>query len=135
MVCLLLAVIFQYFCDAFLSSVVVPICNLPIVSLALPFCPSVLSWSSTRPAPDYPKLLQLQAGFEDLLESSAGTALALDLKKSEIAIRDLRTLVKASNLVCKHALADKLEEFVEEARDAGRGLQRLGSRVGGAVDM
>jgi len=113
--------------------VIIPICNLPIISLALPFCPTVSSWSGATP--DYPKLLQLQSGFEDLLESSSGTALALDIKKSEIAIRDLSTLVKTSDLVCKEALAGKLEEFVGEARDVGRGLQRLGSRVGGAVDI
>lgn len=134
-VLLLIPTLLRYSYEAFLRSVVVPICNLPFVSLALPFCTTVSSWPGAPPMPDYPKLLQLQSGFEDLLESSSGTSLALDIKKSEIAIRDLSTLVKTSDLVCKEALTKKLEEFVGEARDVGRGLQQLGSRVGGAVDM
>lgn len=51
-----------------------------------------------------------------------------------MAIRDLTTLVKVSDLVAKDALVGGLETFVADARDASRGLQRLGSKVGGAVD-
>ncbi|KDQ19132.1 hypothetical protein BOTBODRAFT_103313 [Botryobasidium botryosum FD-172 SS1] len=127
--------LFRYCFEALLQSVLVPICTLPVLSTALPFCPAVHSWKNASIAPDYPKLLELQSGFENLLESSSGTALALDIKKAEIALKDLNTMVKISHLVCKDALAEKLDEFVGEARDVGRGLQRLGSRVGGAVDI
>lgn len=80
-----------------------------------------------------------------------GTNLALDLKNSEMAVRDLNTLVSAtprsyfnaslnsqqvklSDLVSKDLLAKSLEDFVGSARDATRHLTRLESGVGGAVD-
>ncbi|KAF9511342.1 hypothetical protein BS47DRAFT_1272412, partial [Hydnum rufescens UP504] len=84
---------------------------------------------------DYPKLVELQTHFEGVLElSESSSALSLDIRGSETAIRDLTTLLRASDLVTKDALVDKLEDFVMDAKDAARGLQRLGSRVGGAVD-
>jgi hypothetical protein len=105
---------------------------MPIISSSLPFCTN----PPDRPSlPDYPSLVDLQTHLEPILEiTSTGTSLALDVKNSEMAIRDLTTLVKLSDLVCKDELEEKLTEFVGEARDAGRSLQRLGSRVGGAVD-
>jgi hypothetical protein len=45
------------------------------------------------------------------------------------------TLVKLSSLVAKDALVDRLNEFVMDAKTAGRNLQRFGGRVGGAVDQ
>jgi hypothetical protein len=45
------------------------------------------------------------------------------------------TLVKLSSLIAKDALVDRLNEFVMDAKTAGRNLQRFGSRVGGAVDQ
>lgn len=49
---------------------------------------------------------------------------------------DIRTtLVKLSSLVAKDSLVDRLNEFVVDAKTAGRSLQRFGGRVGGAVDQ
>ena len=86
------------------------------------------------------------------MESSATSAnLALDMKQSEVAVRDLNTLVrfwfppfarrdltlsqvKWSSLPSKEALSSSLDEFVSSAKEAGRKLAKLGSGVGGAVD-
>ncbi|KIM20437.1 hypothetical protein M408DRAFT_135758 [Serendipita vermifera MAFF 305830] len=63
-----------------------------------------------------------------------GINLALNMKKMEIAIRDLNTLVKLSDLVSKDLLSSSLDAFVISAKDASRHLSRLESGVGGAVD-
>jgi hypothetical protein len=47
---------------------------------------------------------------------------------------DLRILVRVSNLKSRDLIAESLTEFVEDAKKTGRGLQKLSSKVGGAVD-
>jgi len=55
--------------------------------------------------PDFPHLIELQTNFEKVLESSfGGSTLALDMKQSEVAIRDLSTLVRLSQLSCRYVL-------------------------------
>jgi hypothetical protein len=85
---------------------------------------------------DYPKLVDVQsATFEQLLdESVGGSGLALEIKKAEMATTDLSTLVRVSNLKSRDLIAESLTEFVEDAKKTGRGLQKLSSKVGGAVD-
>ncbi|KAI0254994.1 hypothetical protein BJV78DRAFT_1120256 [Lactifluus subvellereus] len=111
-------------------------CSVPVVS---PFCPA--SRHSAPPAPppqwaDFPRLLNLESGtFEALLDETVkGPGLALEMKKAEVATRDLATLVRISNLKSREVLADSLSDFVKDARKVGRGLIRFNSRVGGAVD-
>lgn len=100
----------------------VPVCNVRLLSAR---CCSKI---------DIDKFLELRSGFETILESASGVTLALDMKQSEIALKDLNTLVKHSNLACKDSLAENLQAFVAEAKVVGIRLDRLGSRVGGAVD-
>jgi hypothetical protein len=75
------------------------------------------------------------AKFEQLLdETSEGSGLSLEIKKAEMATADLTTLVRISDLKSRDLLADVLVEFVNDAKKAGSGLQRLSSKIGGAVD-
>lgn len=85
---------------------------------------------------DYEKLVQVQSkSFEQLLDESVGdSGLTLKIKKAEMATTDLVTLVRVSQLKTKDMLAESLLGFVEDARKTGRGLQKLTSKVGGAVD-
>jgi len=85
---------------------------------------------------DYPKLVEVQSKtFEQLLEESVGgSALSLEIKKAEMATSDLVTRVRISDLKAKDTLAVSLGEFLEDARKTGRGLHKLTSKVGGAVD-
>lgn len=85
---------------------------------------------------DYPKLINVQtATFESLLdESVGGSGLALEIKKAEMATVDLNTLIRVSNLKSRDLIAETLSEFIEDAKRTGRGLQKLSSKVGGAVD-
>ncbi|KAJ3752163.1 hypothetical protein EV360DRAFT_55710 [Lentinula raphanica] len=97
--------------------------------------------SSTTPAfpqwADYPGLMHAQSQtFEQLLDDSVGgSGLSLEIKKAEIATSELITLVKFSKLTSKDLLVETLRGLVRDARRAGRGLQRLGSKFGGAVDQ
>jgi hypothetical protein len=79
-----------------------PLCRLPGSSLLhLPFCaenPHVRT-DGSKPLVEFDKIVTVQSNFEDVLEASAGTAaLPLDMKRSEASIRDLRQLVRYSNL-------------------------------------
>ncbi|KAG5647326.1 hypothetical protein DXG03_000394, partial [Asterophora parasitica] len=85
---------------------------------------------------DYPKLIDVQSTtFEHLLdESVGGSGLSLEIKKAELATTDLVTLVRISDLKARDTLSDTLGEFVEDAKKTGRDLQKLSSKIGGAVD-
>ena len=115
-----------------------PVCYLPLISSSN-LCEA---WSSTLPgkkAPrwaDYPKMVDLQSKtFEQLMEESiGGSALSLEVKKAEMAITDLVSFVQLSKLKAKDTLASSLLEFVLDAKKTGRGLQKLSSKIGGAVD-
>ncbi|KAF8802481.1 hypothetical protein BYT27DRAFT_7112380 [Phlegmacium glaucopus] len=118
---------------------VAPVCYLPIISTSR-MCEAwhKLSMPENQ-APrwaDYPKMVDLQSKtFEQLIDDSiGGSALSLEVKKAEMAITDLVTFVRLSKLKAKDTLAGSLIEFVQDARKAGRGLQKLSSKIGGAVD-
>ncbi|KAG9080103.1 hypothetical protein FS749_008120 [Ceratobasidium sp. UAMH 11750] len=87
------------------------------------------------PPPDFRKLVALQSRLQGAMEKSTNTLLVItNIRRSEVAVRDLIILVEQSSLVGKERLAENLEEFVEDARTAGRNLQKFGGHVGGAVD-
>jgi len=60
--------------------------------------------------------------------------MSLEIKKVEMATSDLVTRIRISDLKAKDTLAESLGEFLKDARKVGRGLQKLASKVGGAVD-
>ena len=121
-----------------------PICYIPLISSSNP----CVAWRSTLPgkkapagkkAPrwaDYPKMIDLQSKtFQQLMdESIGGSALSLEVKKAEMAITDLVSFVHLSKLKAKDTLATSLVQFVLDAKKTGRGLQKLSSKIGGAVD-
>ncbi|KDR80925.1 hypothetical protein GALMADRAFT_91615 [Galerina marginata CBS 339.88] len=122
-------------------------------TVAAPLCifPGTSKWSVCRPLDinasamttnrksqwaDYPKLMDIQnQSLKKLMVNSVGgSALSLEIKKTEMATADLVTLVRYSNLKSKDSLLLFLTRFIHDAKRAGRGLQKLGSKVGGAVD-
>jgi hypothetical protein len=82
-----------------------PVCRLPGVSLLnLPFCPvyQVDTRNGPPPAVEFDQLMTVQAQFEEVLEESAGSvSLPMDMKRGEASIRDLRQLVRYSQLHSK----------------------------------
>ncbi|OJT02448.1 hypothetical protein TRAPUB_7015 [Trametes pubescens] len=123
-----------------LRPIVTPFCIIPGISgSTLCRAPQVLLNADGEPVPlraDYPELVKIQSSnFEELLDGAVGgSGLSLEIKKAEMASKDLITLVKFSQLKSKDLLAESLFEFVEDAKMTGRGLQKLTSKVNGAVD-
>ena len=81
-------------------------------------------------------MMEIQSkAFDQLLDESAGgTSLSLDIKKTEMATKDLITVVKSSDLRSKLPLAEALDSFVGDSKETGRGLQMLNARINSAVD-
>lgn len=116
-----------------------PLCYLPGLSSSAMCLPDPAYLRGGKHPPqwaDYPKLVDVQsATFEQLLdESVGGSGLSLEIKKAEMATSDLATLVRVSDLKSRDILAESLVKFVDDAKTTGRGLQKLSSKVGGAVD-
>lgn len=60
----------------------------------MPVCSNIRKQSVYVQEPRYPDLVNLQTRFESVMESTGyGINLALDMKNSEMAVRDLNTLV------------------------------------------
>lgn len=82
-----------------------PVCRIPGASLLnLPFCPVHRVDTSNGPPPpvEFDQLMTVQAQFEEVLEESAGgVSLPMDMKRGEASIRDLRQLVRYSQLHSK----------------------------------
>lgn len=68
-----------------ISSLIAPLCHLPMINQCSHCVPSVLHFS-----PDFPKLASLQVRFESVMEESISNSIvAIDLKCSELAVQDL----------------------------------------------
>jgi hypothetical protein len=79
-----------------------PVCRIPGMSiLNLPFCPAYrVDTSHGDPPPvEFDQLMMVQSKFEEVLEDTAGSvALPMDMKRGEASIRDLRQIVRYSQL-------------------------------------
>lgn len=116
-----------------------PVCRIPGSSwLNLPMCQSPISvqYSGDDPPPvRFDQLMTVQNKFEDVLQESAGgVSLPLDMKRGETSIRDLRQVVRFSQLHSKNELVLEFDGFVETARLASYDLQKFNSHVGRGVD-
>lgn len=120
-----------------------PICRIPGASmLGLPMCQTYyqnhpkLSAGGDVPDPEFEALMKVQSQFETIMSDTAASAsLPMDMKRSEISIRDLRQLVRFSQLPSRHELMHELDAFVETARMASYDLQKFDSHVGRSVDI
>lgn len=109
-----------------------PVCLIPGSSHVVPFCATSVG---EDPRVDFEGLLNAQSGLEDILEAAKDTStLPSTIKDSEIAIRDLRTLVRHSRLPSRHQLDLEFENFVLTANEASMDLSRFNSRIGATVD-
>ncbi|OAL40548.1 hypothetical protein AYO20_00284 [Fonsecaea nubica] len=121
-----------------------PICRIPGVSLLnLRLCQfaSPHNDNPTLPAGasapvEFDALMKTQSHFEDILsESAAGVSLPLDMKRSETSIRDLRQIVRYSQLASRNEMVLEFDGFIETARIASYDLQKFNSHVGRGVDI
>lgn len=116
-----------------------PVCRIPGASfLNLPMCQSPVSiqYSGNEPPPvQFDQLMSVQNKFEAVLQESAGgVSLPLDMKRGETSIRDLRQVVRFSQLHSKNELVLEFDSFIATARIASYDLQKFNSHVGRGVD-
>ncbi|KAJ2967312.1 hypothetical protein NQ176_g9723 [Zarea fungicola] len=118
-----------------------PLCRLPGAHLlSLPFCLDAktgpdLPDSVAHPV-EFDDLMDVQARFEDVLEKSLdGISLPLEMKRSESSVRDLRTLVRHSDLQTRDELMLEFDGFIETAGPSATALQRFNVHVGSLVDF
>ncbi|KAI0643027.1 hypothetical protein C8Q79DRAFT_916622 [Trametes meyenii] len=112
-------------------------CTLPIISsssfcaspvpIAIPTATTAHGISTTK----LPDIAQIQnVALDELLDYSvAGTHLVSNLQHAELAVNDLVSKVKASNITARDALVNTLVGFVNDARTAGRDLNDLTSKI------
>ena len=116
-----------------------PLCRIPGSSLLnLSMCQTSVSQqysSDDRPSIMFDKLMTVQNKFDEVLQESAvGVSLPLDMKRGETSIRDLRQVVRFSQLPSKNELVLEFDGFIETARIASYDLQKFNSHVGRGVD-
>ena len=116
-----------------------PVCRIPGASfLNLPMCQSPVSiqYSGNEPPTvQFDQLMNVQNKFEAVLQESAGgVSLPLDMKRGETSIRDLRQVVRFSQLHSKNELVLEFDGFIETARIVSYDLQKFNSHVGRGVD-
>ncbi|KAF3002610.1 hypothetical protein E8E13_008724 [Curvularia kusanoi] len=115
-----------------LTAALSPVCLIPGSSYVVPFCASMGSDESRA---DFEGLLHAQSGLEDILDSAKEyTTLPATIKDSELAIRDLRTLVKHSQLPSRNQLELEFDYFIETAGEASADLSKFNSKIGAMVD-
>ncbi|KAI1209232.1 uncharacterized protein F4807DRAFT_427646 [Annulohypoxylon truncatum] len=121
-----------------LTAPLAPLCRVPGVSLMnLPFCPDNLqSGKGDGSSPvEFEELMNVQSQFEKVLEDSAqGISLPMDMKRSEASVRDLRTMVKFSELPTRAELVHEFDNYIEAVRVGADDLQMFNTHVGSAVD-
>ncbi|KAI0193521.1 hypothetical protein F4808DRAFT_442087 [Astrocystis sublimbata] len=112
-----------------------PICRMPGVSLLqLPICSDEILKNGATSL-EFDELMNVQSEFEKVLEDSAhGVSLPMEMKRAEASVRDLRTLVKFSDLPARAELVYEFDGYVEAVRKIVNDLQTFNTHVGGAVD-
>jgi hypothetical protein len=116
-----------------------PICRIPGASLLnLPFCPdpSTVPASTNQAQPiEFDELMNVQSQFEKVLEDSAyGVSLPMEMKRAEASVRDLRTMVKYSELPIRDELVYEFDGYISSVRQISNDLQSFNTHVGSAVD-
>ncbi|KAI8944364.1 hypothetical protein F4801DRAFT_223501 [Xylaria longipes] len=116
-----------------------PVCRIPGVSfLDLTFCLDDYLVSGSKHSVqslEFDELMSAQSKFEKVLEDSAqGVSLPMEMKRSEASVRDLRTMVKYSDLPARDELVYEFDGYVDSVRHIINDLQSFNTHVGSAVD-
>ncbi|KAI3322959.1 hypothetical protein HD806DRAFT_499744 [Xylariaceae sp. AK1471] len=116
-----------------------PFCRIPGASfLNLPFCPdsSLVPDAQDRAQPiEFDGLMNVQSQFEKVLQDSAsGVSIPMDMKRAEASVRDLRTMVKYSDLPARDELVYEFDGYISTVRQISNDLQSFNTHVGSAVD-
>ncbi|KAL7902065.1 hypothetical protein HDV63DRAFT_62921 [Trichoderma sp. SZMC 28014] len=84
---------------------------------------------------DFTNLMQVQSGFESVLDKSAyGLSMRLGLKRSEMATRSLRSLLKENEVATRQDFIMELNAYIAKVGQIGGNLQTFYIHVGSTVD-
>ncbi|KAK7985348.1 hypothetical protein PG988_002970 [Apiospora saccharicola] len=121
-----------------ISTSLSPLCRIPGASmLDLPFCPDLpaVPGSKGKNPVEFDELMHVQSNFEKVLEDSAkGVSLPMEMKRAEASVRDLRTLIKYSDLPAREELVYEFDGYIDNVRTIATDLQTFNTHVGSAVD-
>ncbi|KAI9020920.1 hypothetical protein CLU79DRAFT_754362 [Phycomyces nitens] len=86
--------------------------------------------------PDFTHFVKAQESLYEtmLTQNNADVISALELKKVELATRDLQVMIKYSTLVSAQILEDKLKDYLVRSRRFGRDIQSLQAQTKGVID-
>ncbi|CAJ2500653.1 Uu.00g035060.m01.CDS01 [Anthostomella pinea] len=119
-----------------ISASMSPICRIPGVSfIDLPFCPDVAGSKNGSEPIEFDDLVTAQDQFEKVLEEAAsGVSLPMELKRSEASVRDLRTVIRFSDLPGREELVYEFDGYIDTIRVISADLQTFNTHVGSSVD-
>ena len=134
-----LLIIGQNILTSRLSAALSPICRVPGVSFfASDFCASPIHLDLSGPdvpQPEFDELMNIQTKFEDLLlQTGDDYAIPAFMKQSQLAMRDVREVVRFSQLRSKNELVFEFNGFIDAASQASWDLETFNSHVGRTVD-
>ncbi|KAF2032918.1 hypothetical protein EK21DRAFT_59628 [Setomelanomma holmii] len=114
------------------TTALAPFCLIPGSSYVFP---TMCTSSRSENRADFEELIKVEGRLEDILEASQDTSnLPATIKDSELAIRDLRTLVKYSRLPSRNQLDLEFQYFILTANEASMDLSRYNTRIGSTID-
>ncbi|RPA88023.1 hypothetical protein BJ508DRAFT_1603 [Ascobolus immersus RN42] len=135
----LLVAVLGFFINSLVTGIMVPmICTNPAFASSFPCLLGSVgnTQGNNTYYADFPTLMNIESSFEKIVDGAAGgTALARVMKQSEMAVSDLSTVVKYSELKCRDTLSTKLDNFAQDAKGSVRALSGWGSKVGGVLDQ
>ncbi|KAL7284235.1 hypothetical protein ACG7TL_001517 [Trametes sanguinea] len=111
-------------------------CDMPAPSHSPPYTLDIHALPHAPLSIDHSSLVQVQNALIGKLAVpfARGIELASNVKRAELAVRDLAGLVRTSNLTTRDALMDNLDRFAVNAPVAGRHVQTLSYKALGALD-
>lgn len=110
--------------------------DIPSVSnFQIPFFEAETSQRAAASSIDFTSLMEVQSGFESVLDKSAyGLSMPLELKSSEMATRNLRSLLKETEIAAREDFILELNGYIEKVGRAGADLQTFYIHIGSTVD-
>ncbi|UKZ75525.1 hypothetical protein TrVFT333_003212 [Trichoderma virens FT-333] len=106
-----------------------------VSNFQIPFFEAETSHRAAASSIDFTSLMEVQSGFESVLDKSAyGLTMPLELKNSEMATRNLRALLKETEIAAREDFILELNGYIEKAGRAGSDLQTFYIHIGSTVD-
>ncbi|OAD67198.1 hypothetical protein PHYBLDRAFT_151806 [Phycomyces blakesleeanus NRRL 1555(-)] len=107
------------------------VCPIGFLGSLVPSCQNHLMG-----VPDFTHFVKAQESLYEtmLTQNNADAISALELKKVELATRDLQVMIKYSTLVSADIMDAKLKDYLVRSRRFGRDIQSLQAQTKGVID-